>query len=293
MNIPSRISSRETLFWMLPAMLALTATAAAGATEVSTNVAVNSGTYSQSAQTLPSGTARAHVEYGTSTTTFGIADGYGMVGNVGGTSSAGETAIGYVSSDRFLHVFEFAEWKDSAHFTDAAGHALANARVSVALIFSGTASFGASDSYVFESYFSQLGTTGLLDHIITPPLNHQPQVILLTGATDAAGRFDVDVSLDNVLYDNPTPVATNKSFAEYSLKWGGITGVADSTGAEVQGWNVTSDSGFNYRYAFGATSAVPEPAKSWMLFGGVLLLAGLQRYAPIRRRTTCMSKSAV
>jgi hypothetical protein len=56
-----------------------------------------------------------------------------------------------------------------------------------------------------------------------------------------------------------------------TLKWGGITRVTDAvTGEPIEGWSITSASGFNYANAY--QEAVPEPASIGLALMG---LAGI------------------
>jgi len=73
--------------------------------------------------------------------------------------------------------------------------------------------------------------------------------------------------------------------ADYSrtLNWGGITSVVDmATGEEVQGWTVSSASGFDYSKPFG----VPEPSSILLLASGLCARLALGR----RRRSTVGSE---
>lgn len=58
--------------------------------------------------------------------------------------------------------------------------------------------------------------------------------------------------------------------------WGGITDVHLADGTVLSGYNLTSDSGFDWNSAY-PTTVVPVPATLWLFGSGVVGLAGLMR----------------
>jgi hypothetical protein len=106
-----------------------------------------------------------------------------------------------------------------------------------------------------------------------------PSFIWITGETGSDGSFAVSASVDvlstsiavALLPSQPDEVSTGVALP--SLKWGGITSVRDSSGNLLTNWNVSSDSGFNYRFA----APVPEPAEYAMLIAGLAVIACMRK----------------
>ena len=75
----------------------------------------------------------------------------------------------------------------------------------------------------------------------------------------------------------PHPASSADSFADFTLSWGGITGVFDSHGNSMSGFTVTSASGFDYSQH--SAAPIPEPETYTMLLAGLGLLgfAGRRR----------------
>ncbi len=80
-------------------------------------------------------------------------------------------------------------------------------------------------------------------------------------------------------YGNGITVSSSSAYDE--LRWGGITGVYDSSGHAITNFTVQSGSGFDYMHASGFVAAVPEPETYAMLLAGL----GLVGAAVKRRRT--------
>ncbi len=70
------------------------------------------------------------------------------------------------------------------------------------------------------------------------------------------------------------------SFVDYTLSWGGITGVFDSSGNTVLDFTDTSMSGFDY---YQQTAAIPEPETYAMLLAGLGLLGVAARRRKLKK----------
>lgn len=71
-----------------------------------------------------------------------------------------------------------------------------------------------------------------------------------------------------------------------TLEWVGIDSVRDAQGNLVNGWSVTSGSGFDYSRSYAEQiSAVPAPPALWLLGSGVLGLIGVARRKAARRQS--------
>lgn len=71
---------------------------------------------------------------------------------------------------------------------------------------------------------------------------------------------------------NPTGAGAFADFS-HTFSWGGISGVFDANGNQINSFSVSSSSGFDYLHP----APVPVPAAAWLLGSGALALLGVAR----------------
>jgi hypothetical protein len=90
----------------------------------------------------------------------------------------------------------------------------------------------------------------------------------------------------NLLYGFGISHAVTATSGFFStLEWVGIDSVRDAQGNLVNGWSVSSGSGFDYSRSYAEQiSAVPAPPALWLLGSGVIGLIGVARRKAARRQ---------
>lgn len=136
-----------------------------------------------------------------------------------------------------------------------------------------TASCGGGWNYCASAYSDSHPDRNTFSSNLLPVITLHIPVIF---GSQTGLNYTLDVIAGAFVGTRPGELASSvDSFTDYTLSWGGITGVFEANGNAVSNFTATSTSGFDYyRHA---AAPVPEPETYAMLLAGLGLLGVVAR----------------
>lgn len=254
----------------------------------------------------PSGAGPSATGYTSNLVPGSAASGYGQAsyGALHASAFSAATTAGFVTEMRGQGT---AGWFDTITFSSPTLTGQAFARASFSLngglsSYSGATAVGAFGNSTVSAIVridggTVFSTTGQLvsrNGAITT--NNMSRGVALNGAyygmdpvTSLTGIFSFDIPFvfgtpfwmhaDLTAFTQALASATGDQASAYSNfgssgYWGGISGVHLADGTVLSGYNLSSQSGFNWNNAY---SPVPVPAAAWLFGSGLLGLIGIAR----------------